>query len=101
MTRVCFFASTCAECGVLFDPPQGSEARWKHLCPTHRAPVMALDLRKDRIVAWAATNWERVETLMLAEEELRQKEMAATLQKYANSHAAALQAQSPYNRGGL
>lgn len=59
--------SICSVCGVHFEPVTGYEARWGHLCATHRQPVMERDLKKDRVIAWATSNWERLAVTMETE----------------------------------
>lgn len=51
---------TCCEvCRIYFEPEEDeSQARWDHLCRTHRAPVMARDLLHDAVMVWAEEHWE-------------------------------------------
>ena len=89
--------SVCAECGVHFDIVPPSEERWGHLCPTHRKPVMDLDLRKDALMRFILQNFELVEKLCAAE---RDKQYAADMKQrnaYMDSLAGMQQAQpDPY-----
>jgi hypothetical protein len=58
----------CKECGVHYDRPHDGQKRWADLCPTHREPVMQLDLRKERVVRWLEIHWERMEKQMREEQ---------------------------------
>lgn len=59
--------SICRECGVHYAPVIGYEAKWGHLCPTHRKPVIELDLRKEAVISWASQHWEKLEPMYLKE----------------------------------
>ena len=59
--------SVCKECGAHYDPVVGYESRWGDLCPTHRKPVMELDLRREAVVSWASQCWEKLEPMYLEE----------------------------------
>ena len=72
--------SVCFECQVFFKPVTGYEARWGHLCATHRKPVMERDLRRDAVVDWAKTNWEKLEPAYLEEMAEQRKSMDLLLQ---------------------
>ena len=61
--------AVCRECGVHYEPVTGYEARWGHLCFLHRKPVMERDLRKEAVVSWASSNWERLEDMYKKENE--------------------------------
>ena len=52
--------SVCKECGVHFEPVYGFESRWGDLCKQHRTPVMERDSKRDRVIAWASANWEKL-----------------------------------------
>lgn len=82
----------CKECGAHFEPVTGYEARWGDLCGIHRKPVMERDLKKDRVVAWAARNWERLTEQM-------EKENAEERAAYADHQRRGMGALSENYRG--
>ena len=66
--------NVCSECKVHFEPITGYEAKWGNLCATHRGPVMALAARRQAVIDWAGSRWEKLEPQMLEE---TQKERVA------------------------
>ena len=86
--------SVCFECQVFFKPVTGYEARWGHLCATHRKPVMERDLRRDAVVDWAKTNWEKLEPEYLKDAEERAK-------AYADVQRAGLNSIAGLRQGGF
>lgn len=86
--------SACKECGVHFDPAPKNEARWGHLCKEHRKPVMERDMRRDSVLSWAVTHWEKVEELMKEEARKEHARFQEAMQKGLNSMAVAAQEQT-------
>lgn len=73
--------SVCKECSVHFEPATGYEARWGDLCSTHRKPVQKRDEKRDEVIRWATTNWERLSQMMdkeVAEEKTACRNMLRT-----------------------
>jgi len=53
--------TACDACRLYFEPdPDPMFARWQHLCPLHREPIMARDLLKDEVMKWAEENWQEL-----------------------------------------
>ena len=90
--------SVCQECGVHFEPVVGYEAKWGHLCSPHRKPVMDRDARKERVMAWASANWERLEDMCNQENETNQAAYAAAQQSALSQMGKQRQADA-YNFG--
>jgi len=82
--------SVCTECGVHFETVTGYEARWGHLCAVHRKPVMQKDEKRDKVIAWATSHWERLV-------EQVEKEEAAIRAAYNSTSLSAQQ--NAYNVG--
>lgn len=56
--------TVCTQCSMLFEPTKGP---FPDLCPTHRKPVMEKAERRQRVIAWATSNWEKLEAQMNAD----------------------------------
>ena len=77
--------SVCSECKVHFEP-DNCENRFAHLCISHRKPAMELARRKDAVMAWAASNWEKLEAQYKEDDKINTGILSATLQNaYASS----------------
>lgn len=78
--------SVCSECKVHFEPAPNHEAKWGHLCPTHRKPVIERDRRIAAVMEWAQANWEKLEPEALkaaaeAKENFSEYRMAMAIQQ--------------------
>lgn len=88
--------TVCKECGIHYEPVTGFESRWGHLCALHRKPVMERDLRKEAVIGWASTNWERLEDMYKKENEANKAAYVAAQQ--AGLEQMAKQQQAAMNR---
>ena len=70
--------TVCKECGVHFEPVTGFESRWGDYCHEHRAKVMTRDLKKERVLGWAAQNIDFLEKIMIKKEDAWKKKNANT-----------------------
>ena len=80
--------TVCTQCSMLFEPTEGP---FPDLCPTHRKPVMEKAERRERVIAWAMNNWEKLEEQMNADYAKQNQ----TSQEYFKEMAKGLQSQNP------
>lgn len=80
--------TVCTQCSMLFDPTDGP---FPDLCPTHRKPVMEKAERRQRVISWATSNWEKLEEQMNAD----YAKLNQLPQEYLNQAAAGTQSQNP------
>ena len=85
--------TVCSECQVHFEPVTSYDARWGHLCATHRKRVKERDEKQDAVVVWANTNWERLAPMM-------EKEVAKTRTAYEKAFEKMAHSQRPMQNVG-
>jgi hypothetical protein len=93
---VCPPHSICKECKVHFEPAGPYEhgwntVKWADLCPTHRKPAMERDSKRDRVIAWAGENWERLFEQMEKKETEKAERLHELQSKYTLAIKDALQ----------
>ena len=88
MNWFCKKYSACQQCKVHFEPAQPHE-RHPELCPEHRKPVVELEDRILRVMAWAKANWEKLEPQALEEDRKMHAAMQASFSQMANNMAGA------------
>lgn len=76
--------TTCKTCGNVFDPI-GIEKRWADLCYQCRKPVMERDRRKDVVISWAITNWEKLEPQALEENKAQTEAYSSALNAFSKN----------------
>ena len=100
MKLFCSRHSVCKECGVHFEPLPTGE-RYSDLCAMHRKPLLERALRRDSVMAWAGSNWERLEKMMREEQEEQEERDKTHFEQMRAIYANAQNANNLSNFSGL